>query len=291
MAKKKAKAGLATTTQASPRREPHQVVKHGFFPFARYTSVVGVHTTLLVFTALFLPRTNLFLTKSTATQMTSRDRPQHPFLQALTVNPLSTMMCVCFGTAVLQAWWGGWMRNWAIEFALVGSDDEKKLEKAGSDAHKFTVLKMAWFATILASFLAHAILVLFGAPIASHVLHTYLLALLTSILTVFTPAYTLGVPTRSLVNRLTWVRLFAELSVRNPIERAIVYPAIGVMLGCWAGVIPIALDWDRPWQAWPLTSAFCIILGYILGSFIALSVSATIFLADEHIHSIERKTS
>jgi len=27
-----------------------------------------------------------------------------------------------------------------------------------------------------------------------------------------------------------------------------VYPAIGTVIGCWLGVIPIALDWDRPWQ-------------------------------------------
>ena len=34
----------------------------------------------------------------------------------------------------------------------------------------------------------------------------------------------------------------------TPIERAMVYPAIGTVVGCWLGVIPIALDWDRPWQ-------------------------------------------
>lgn len=35
---------------------------------------------------------------------------------------------------------------------------------------------------------------------------------------------------------------------RNPIEYTMVYPAAGAFIGGWLGAIPIALDWDRPWQ-------------------------------------------
>jgi hypothetical protein len=37
-------------------------------------------------------------------------------------------------------------------------------------------------------------------------------------------------------------------STKAPLERALVYPAIGAVLGTWLGVLPMALDWDRPWQ-------------------------------------------
>jgi len=46
-----------------------------------------------------------------------------------------------------------------------------------------------------------------------------------------------------------------------------------MLAGSWIGVIPIALDWDRPWQAWPLTPAFCAIGGYIVASLVVLTVS------------------
>jgi len=136
----------------------------------------------------------------------------------------------------------------------------------------------------------HVILVLFGAPISSLVLKTYLLALLISIATVHTPALVLGIPSLdnnsiSVVKRRIWIRLFAELSTRNFVERAIVFPVLGTVIGCWIGVIPIALDWDRPWQAWPLTPAFGAIGGLILSSISALTVNTMVHVAQERTQS------
>ena len=136
MAKKVKNAKVSNASSQNAQTPIHAAApeKAGFFPFARYTSIVGVHTTLLVFTALFLPRTT-FLFEFTRPSpdeafITSRDKPQHPFLVPLTLSPISTLMCICSGAVVLQAWWGGWVREWAIDYALVGSDDEMRLEKS-----------------------------------------------------------------------------------------------------------------------------------------------------------------
>ncbi|KAH7926884.1 hypothetical protein BV22DRAFT_1061962 [Leucogyrophana mollusca] len=286
MPTRKTKAGNSTPTQLPPQSKP-TTNDEGFFPFARYTSIVGVHTSLVAFTALFLPQTSLLFRQPDAR---GTDRPQHQFLEVLTANPVSTLMWICGGIMLLQTWWGGWVRWWCFEYASHGTDTEVKLERTQYQNARFARLGEALMFTLGVSLLFHTTTVLFGAPIASRLSHTFLLSLVLSFLTVFTPAYAMGRPslatdTGSLVIRLTWTRLFAELSPRNAIERAMVYPAVGAIAGCWSGAIPIALDWDRPWQAWPLTPLFGSILGYILGSLWALVVSAVNSLAEEHIKS------
>lgn len=145
-----------------------------------------------------------------------------------------------------------------------------------------------------------------------HASRTYTLAFLLSTFTVYTPAFVFGPPafgssSESLIKRLEWIRLFAEFKyvlqiftsqprtdqllfrIRSPVERAVVYPAIGALTGAWLGAIPIALDWDRPWQvgqsndvcifisayskaqAWPLTPTYGAIIGYIFASIISLT--------------------
>lgn len=42
-----------------------------------------------------------------------------------------------------------------------------------------------------------------------------------------------------------------QRSPNNDLEIALLYPALGAVIGCWSGAIPIPLDWDRPWQVSP----------------------------------------
>ncbi|KAF5325569.1 hypothetical protein D9619_009996 [Psilocybe cf. subviscida] len=253
-----------------------------------YISIVGVHTTLWLFVALYLPRTK-YLNEShhERTQTSSRDRPQHPFLQPLTADPTVTLLFICGGALILQGWWAGWTRDWWLQLGLRGSKEDRQTELAALERHKMTASRNAWLATFAASFTIHFLLVLFGAPITSLVFKTYLLALLLSIMTVYAPAYSIGTPTfgssgNALMRRWTWIRVFAEFSPRNSIERALLFPAVGTVTGSWLGIIPIALDWDRPWQAWPLTPAYGAIAGYVISSMVALTVNTVLHLAEEH---------
>ncbi|KAM6501350.1 GPI biosynthesis protein family Pig-F domain containing protein [Amanita muscaria] len=274
---------------------------HGTLPFASYTSAVAVHTTLLSFTALYLPRT-AFLSEITRPQwdlakQTSRDKPQSPFLNQLTLSPVSTLAWICLGVLFVQIWWGGWMRTWYIGNIVHGSDEEKKMQRVAYDKQKFKHLKSATMLTLLASVVFHGLLVLLGAPLTNYCLsdhlhtRTYLLALLLALLTVPVPAYTLDAPSifksdsQSWERWLLWTRLFAERSVRNSIERALVYPVTGALTGCWIGAIPIALDWDRPWQAWPLTPAYGAICGYIVASLAAFTATAINIMAAEQLRA------
>lgn len=110
---------------------------------AGYFSVVGVHTTLWVFVAFYLPRTTFLADLASLelgeSQISSRDRPQHPFLAPLTANPASTLLYICAGGIILQSWWAEWMRNWWLQLGLKGTGEEKRTEKAFHDRQKMTV--------------------------------------------------------------------------------------------------------------------------------------------------------
>ena len=41
--------------------------------------------------------------------------------------------------------------------------------------------------------------------------------------------------------------------------------SIGAVMGAWLGAIPIALDWDRKWQEWPITVVWGAVMGWVVG--------------------------
>lgn len=100
------------------------------YPFARFISLLSVHTILLVFTAGWLPRSTLLLT-TLPSQASSKDKPQHPFLHPLTADPLLTVAWLCAGFAVTQVVWAAMMKR-EIEASrreLYGEDEEEKIKR------------------------------------------------------------------------------------------------------------------------------------------------------------------
>lgn len=45
------------------------------------------------------------------------------------------------------------------------------------------------------------------------------------------------------------------------------------VFGGWAGAFLIPLDWDRPWQVWPITCTYGAIGGYLLGLIFCLLIN------------------
>ncbi|EAS34847.3 glycosylphosphatidylinositol anchor biosynthesis protein 11 [Coccidioides immitis RS] len=100
------------------------------------------------------------------------------------------------------------------------------------------------------------LLVLFGAPVTTHITHTLLCAVHMSVLSGTSLVYVHG--TDSAVWREIW-------AASRPVD-SVWGAAVGTGLGAWLGAVPIPLDWDRPWQAYPITIATGAYLGYALGS-------------------------
>jgi len=272
-------------------------------PLLRYASLLGTHTVLLLFSVFYLPR-NTFLTSYSAYPNTSSfadpRTQQHPLLAPLTANSQKTLGWTCVGAAVLACWWAGYMRVWVSGSKIISKKEkldksDEATRKAKFAGDKFKAMGAAWAATFAGAFAFHAFIVLFGAPLTSHILRTFLLSLLLSILTIYTPAYSLPFETRlksfSLDDAPTsiWTKLFSEFSPGTSTERALVYPVLGTLIGCWVGAFALPLDWERPWQTWPLTPAFGAIAGHILGSAVSLLVSGTLYLASLDQQQIQTK--
>ena len=108
-------------------------------PINSYIAVVGVHTSLWTFTALYLPRTTLTNGNTEWQQLSSRDRPQHPFMVALTQNPTWTLACICLGASLVQSWWARQVRRWWLDLFIQGTKEEKRMQSAFHDSKNLTV--------------------------------------------------------------------------------------------------------------------------------------------------------
>ncbi|KAF2026851.1 glycosylphosphatidylinositol anchor biosynthesis protein 11 [Setomelanomma holmii] len=107
-----------------------------------------------------------------------------------------------------------------------------------------------------------ATLVLFGAPVTTHHLHTLLCGAHIALLSTLPLVYVHG------VNGETWRQIVALLLPVDEVYGGL----IGTVLGAWLGAIPIPLDWDREWQKWPVTIVTGAYIGYAVGKLLGGTV-------------------
>ncbi|KAM5578507.1 hypothetical protein ABKV19_008691 [Rosa sericea] len=76
-----------------------------------------------------------------------------------------------------------------------------------------------------------------------------------------------------------WQRIFACTKPIDPVDFMICLPAHGVVIGAWFGAWPVPLDWERPWQEWPI----CVSYGAITGYLVSLVASFGFILVRQHV--------
>ncbi|PHH81040.1 hypothetical protein CDD80_4344 [Ophiocordyceps camponoti-rufipedis] len=97
--------------------------------------------------------------------------------------------------------------------------------------------------TAMATPVAFAMMVLFGAPLLNDVAKTMLCAAHLSVLGLFPIFYARGVDGEALVS---------VAGASAPLDETF-GGLVGGVVGGWLGAVPIPLDWDRAWQRWPVT--------------------------------------
>ncbi|KAJ5278704.1 hypothetical protein N7478_004076 [Penicillium angulare] len=112
---------------------------------------------------------------------------------------------------------------------------------------------------LLATPVIAVLLVLFGAPLTTHNYETVLCAAHMALLSASGLIYAHG------VEASVWKEVWG---IARPAD-AVWGSALGTGLGAWLGAIPIPLDWDRPWQAFPITILTGAYIGYAFGSLLS----------------------
>lgn len=60
-------------------------------------------------------------------------------------------------------------------------------------------------------------------------------------------------------------RILSHTDVTSPTDYMISLPAYGSVIGAWFGAWPMPLDWERPWQEWPISVTYGAVAGYFVG--------------------------
>lgn len=98
--------------------------------------------------------------------------------------------------------------------------------------------------------------VLYGAEIFSKHEETFMFSSLLSVLTIFPTCINLG--SHSILNFLSGNKPHDKLEIL--IHRNLYF----TIFGAWLGAFVIPLDWDRPWQEWPIPCSLGAMIGFIL---------------------------
>lgn len=136
----------------------------------------------------------------------------------------------------------------------------KKSKKSVTLQSSFSPAVLATILSLLMSVLVFGLLILFGAPTSSFVYETFLCAVHISILSVQPLVFVYNLDSN------IWKDIISANLPLNGVYGA----SVGTWVGAWLGAIPIPLDWDRPWQQWPIT----ILVGSYLGTAVGTLIGA-----------------
>ena len=141
----------------------------------------------------------------------------------------------------------------------------------------FQPLVQSLFLLIPATILFYTVIVLFGAPLTTHIPQTFLTALHVAFLSTY-PLSSSITPSLENMRQLITLEYHADIDVL----KWAYWGGIGTVIGAWLGAVPIPLDWDREWQVnncdasglteqkWPITIIVGAYIGHAIGLLLAI---------------------
>lgn len=139
---------------------------------------------------------------------------------------------------------------------LYGSDSAEKYHfKISSTVKAFLILT-------LGCIFFYIICICYGAPLLTSTEETFHFAMLLTVLVCLPNCIFCG------SNLNSWFSMFTSNS-SSGLETVVYFTSVCSILGAWLGAVPIPLDWDRPWQEWPISCVIGAVSGYCLGLLMA----------------------
>ncbi|XP_008673779.1 uncharacterized protein [Zea mays] len=114
--------------------------------------------------------------------------------------------------------------------------------------------------------------IVLGAPVGiKYWIPTIYWSLLMSLFTFVPAACVFGASKIDWQNVLSHSIYFMPNDVENYMISA---PCHGAVLGAWLGGWPMPLDWERPWQEWPICVSYGAVAGYLVGMAVSVVLVA-----------------
>ncbi|KAF9975299.1 hypothetical protein BGZ73_001104 [Actinomortierella ambigua] len=129
------------------------------------------------------------------------------------------------------------------------------------------VLATSWTILLAGTAICHIFAVLFGAGLGFKAPETLMLSLYLSLLSFYPGSFVLGYD----LDR--WLQVYIHNSPTTYTEAGLYCQGWMTIFGAWLGSIVIPLDWDRPWQQWPVPCILGAFGFYIIGTVVGVVVT------------------
>ncbi|RZB38905.1 PIG-F domain containing protein [Asbolus verrucosus] len=133
-----------------------------------------------------------------------------------------------------------------------------------SSVHRHSVKDLFMISLMLTSVfgIVYVIAILFGAPVFSMFEETFIFSVIVTTVTALPVGLHLG--PKAAVNMFLSLTSYDSDNIHNLFMLKIRLS----LFGAWLGAIVIPLDWNRPWQNWPIPCCIGTLLGYAVANVI-----------------------
>lgn len=110
----------------------------------------------------------------------------------------------------------------------------------------------------------HVGAILFGAPFLTEQYETLFFAVLLTVLTALPVC--LYLESDYVFTLFSSIMLYDEMNQINPLEEYFLWNIRSCLFGSWLGAVLIPLDWNRPYQEWPIPCCYGAMAGCFVGN-------------------------